>query len=190
MVTGDTQAQDIPAPPVATADAVAVAAWIPQEFDAEAIATLLPHREPFCFLQSALLEGPREITGVALWPAGHPILSGHFPGYPVVPGVCMVEAAAQLAGVAMTCVQRGEAAAIGFNGARGMLGEIRSARFSAALKPDEPVRMRAVLRCMLPGLWTASARGVRGSWAGAIELAPRGEEVFRCELVIGVVSPT
>ena len=173
MLTDEPQAQSMPAP---------------QVLDAEAIAALLPHREPFCFLQSASLDGPRQISGVAVWSAGHPILAGHFPGYPVVPGVCMVEAAAQLAGVAMACVQRGDPAAAAFRSARGVLGEIRSGRFSAALRPDEPVRIRAVLRCLMPGLWTASARGVRASWLDDIEHAPRAEEIFRCELVIGVLA--
>lgn len=156
--------------------------------DADDIAALLPHREPFSFLRWARLEGPREIVGMAEWPAGHPILAAHFPGYPVVPGVCLVEAAAQLAGIAMMCLRRTEPSAAGPGDALGVLGEIRSARFSAVLAPDTPVRLHATLRCVMPALWTANARGVRSSWVGDIPQAPREAEVFRCELVIGMAA--
>jgi 3-hydroxyacyl-[acyl-carrier-protein] dehydratase len=69
------------------------------KLNSEQIESLIPHRRPFLFVKSATIVSTSEIEGVAQWDAGNPILEGHFPGFPVVPGVLIVEAAAQIAGL-------------------------------------------------------------------------------------------
>mgnify|MGYP001606289747 CR=1 FL=1 len=63
------------------------------------ICLLLPHRDHALFLLDAVVEGPH-VTGTACWADSHPHLTGHFPGLPIVPGVFLIEAAAQLGGTA------------------------------------------------------------------------------------------
>lgn len=62
------------------------------------IAELLPHRHPFLFIDSVIEWTPKErILARKLVSNSDPILQGHFPGNPILPGVVQVEAMAQAA---------------------------------------------------------------------------------------------
>jgi 3-hydroxyacyl-[acyl-carrier-protein] dehydratase len=59
---------------------------------------ILPHRYPFLFIDRVLEVVPQEsIVAEHLVSMSSPILQGHFPGYPILPGVVQVEAMAQAA---------------------------------------------------------------------------------------------
>ncbi len=60
------------------------------------IQELIPHRPPFIFVTNAEIISVDKINGWCRWDKGNPILEGHFPEFPIVPGVLLVEAAAQL----------------------------------------------------------------------------------------------
>ena len=65
----------------------------------EEIKRLLPHRAPFLFLDRLTDIHPnRSAVGWKAVTADEPHFAGHFPGYPVMPGVLIVEAMAQAAG--------------------------------------------------------------------------------------------
>ena len=70
-------------------------------FDLDAIAALVPHRDPFLFLDAitAFEKGAR-IVAVKAIRGDEPFFAGHFPGLPIMPGVLIVEAMAQ-AGVVL-----------------------------------------------------------------------------------------
>ena len=71
----------------------------PLEFDAEYIKRLLPHRHPFLMVDR-LTDIHPGVSAVAwkIVSIDEPHFAGHFPSYPVMPGVLMVEAMAQAAG--------------------------------------------------------------------------------------------
>lgn len=66
------------------------------------IEELIPHREPIFFLHEVLVTGPNEGNSIACWEENHPIFQGHFPDFSIVPGIYLIEAAAQLASVIST----------------------------------------------------------------------------------------
>ena len=60
----------------------------------------LPHRYPFLLVDRIIdLQPGKSITGIKNVTFNEPFFQGHFPGQPIMPGVLMVEAMAQVAGV-------------------------------------------------------------------------------------------
>jgi 3-hydroxyacyl-[acyl-carrier-protein] dehydratase len=146
--------------------------------NADAIQKLIPHREPFLFIQSADVLNEAIIQGIAFWPASNPIMQGHFPNQPVVPGVCQIEACGQLAGV---LIAWNECEKLEHQDKKllGVLGAIRQAKFQTLLRPDRELNIRCQLRTMSPALYLVSASGRVGD-----------VEVMSCEFVIGLRPTT
>lgn len=60
----------------------------------------LPHRYPFLLVDRVLeLDLPKSITAIKNVTINEPFFNGHFPGLPVMPGVLILEAMAQAAGI-------------------------------------------------------------------------------------------
>lgn len=69
-------------------------------FDVEHIAKVLPHRYPFLLVDKVVeYEAGKRAVGVKTISMNEPQFTGHFPERPIMPGVLMVEAMAQLGGV-------------------------------------------------------------------------------------------
>src|SRR3990170_6551863 len=66
----------------------------------EDIKAILPHRPPFLLVDRILeLEPDKRIVGLKNVSMNEPFFVGHFPGFPVMPGVLIIEAMAQTGGV-------------------------------------------------------------------------------------------
>ncbi|NWF82978.1 MAG: 3-hydroxyacyl-ACP dehydratase FabZ [Bryobacteraceae bacterium] len=63
------------------------------------IRDILPHRYPFLLVDRITEMEPDRIVGIKNVTANEPFFLGHFPEFPVMPGVLIVEAMAQVAGV-------------------------------------------------------------------------------------------
>jgi UDP-3-O-[3-hydroxymyristoyl] N-acetylglucosamine deacetylase/3-hydroxyacyl-[acyl-carrier-protein] dehydratase len=81
----------VPAIPFPASDSV---------LDINEVMRLLPHRYPFLMVDRVIrCEGDSKITAVKQVSINEPYFQGHFPGYPVMPGVLQVEAMAQVASI-------------------------------------------------------------------------------------------
>ena len=67
--------------------------------DIDAIREILPHRYPFLLVDAILELEAERVVGIKNVTANEPWAQGHFPDFPVMPGVLIVEAMAQVAGV-------------------------------------------------------------------------------------------
>ena len=82
------------------------------------IKELIPHREPFLFVDSVLeIEKGRKIAAEKLFSPEEFFFRGHFPGNPIVPGVIVTEALAQAGGVLFNYSFRDELKKEGFENA-------------------------------------------------------------------------
>jgi 3-hydroxyacyl-[acyl-carrier-protein] dehydratase len=72
----------------------------PTTADIQLIQRILPHRYPFLLVDRVIdIDGTKSATGLKNVTMNEPHFQGHFPGTPIMPGVTIVEAMAQTAGV-------------------------------------------------------------------------------------------
>jgi beta-hydroxyacyl-ACP dehydratase FabZ len=72
----------------------------PQSLNVEEIKGILPHRYPFLLVDRILsVELGKRIVGMKNVSINEPFFQGHFPGRPIMPGVLIIEAMAQVGGI-------------------------------------------------------------------------------------------
>jgi beta-hydroxyacyl-ACP dehydratase FabZ len=105
----------------------------------EEICQILPHRYPFLLVDRIIeLEPGHRCVGVKNVTANEEHFQGHFPGHPVMPGVLILEAMAQVAGV-LTLVSRNTPGALSYFAA------IEKARFRQPVRPGDQLITEATL---------------------------------------------
>lgn len=95
------------------------------------IMNILPHRHPFLLVDTIEeLEPGVRAVGRKCVSFDEPYFAGHFPGNPVMPGVLIVEAMAQVGAVAMLCQEE-------FKGKTAYFAGINSAKFKQKVLPGD-----------------------------------------------------
>lgn len=130
------------------------------------ITDLLPHRDPFLFVDSLTHVSDTEIHGERTFTAQEPFFAGHFPEYPVVPGVVLIEAMAQCGGAGVRQT--------------GVLGEklfflaaVNNVKFRRQVRPGEKVMMTISNK-------RVSARMIRQSGVATVDGETACEAEWMC----------
>lgn len=95
---------------------------------------LLPHRKPFLFVDKLVYADQKRYVGEVTFGADMWFFKGHFPDYPVVPGVILVESMAQCGGAGLV------ASGIVCNGLFFLIG-VDNAKFRRQVRPGDVLRM-------------------------------------------------
>lgn len=120
----------------------AEAASVPaRPVDIAEIQRLLPHRYPMLLIDRAEDYVPyTSITGYKCVTANEPFFVGHFPQYPVMPGVLIVEAMAQAGGVLMAKSMEANT-----EGRTILFMSVDGARFRRPVRPGDVLRMQVTV---------------------------------------------
>ena len=115
----------------------------PSEIDITEILTRIPHRYPFLLVDRAEEYRPHQsIVGIKCVTVNEPFFQGHFPDYPVMPGVLIVEALAQTGAVLMS-----KSLEVDVAGKTILFMSLDNCRFRAPVRPGDVLRLHVeVLR--------------------------------------------
>jgi 3-hydroxyacyl-[acyl-carrier-protein] dehydratase len=103
--------------------------------DINEIRTILPHRYPFLLVDRIIELEAERIVGIKNVTLNEPFFIGHFPDFPVMPGVLIVEAMAQVAGVlVLKSIADREKKLV-------LLAAIENARFRKPVVPGDALRL-------------------------------------------------
>ncbi|MDF2715283.1 MAG: fabZ [Paenibacillus sp.] len=140
--------------------------------DSKQIQETIPHRYPFLLVDRILevQEGVRAV-GLKNVTINEPFFVGHFPGYPVMPGVLIAEALAQVAAVAMLSSEANR-------GKIGLLAGIDEFRFRDQVRPGDTLILEMEITRM---------KGTIGKGRGVAKVGER--IVAEGELMFALANP-
>ena len=134
------------------------------QLDMQAILERLPHRYPFLLVDRVLeLHKGKSIRALKNVTYNEPFFPGHFPGRPVMPGVMIIEALAQAAGI--LCFVTG--GVIPDHNTRFYFVGINNARFRRPVVPGDQLVLTAQLDRSLRGIWCFSTVALVGEQEAA-----------------------
>jgi len=141
--------------------------------DIQQIQSIIPHRYPFLLVDRILeIEEGKRAVGIKNVSANEAYFAGHFPEYPVMPGVLIVEALAQVGAVVLLQSEENRGRLAFFAG-------IDNCRFKRQVKPGDQIRLEVeILR----------ARGAIGKGKGTATVD--GELVCETELMFALGEKT
>lgn len=135
------------------------------------IQEIIPHRWPFLLIDKIIEINPGGgAVGVKNVSAGEIFFQGHFPGYPIFPGVLIIEALAQVGAVAILSMDENRGKIVLFGGVDGF-------RFREPVFPGDSVRLEVQL---------TKRRGPIGK--GSAKATVEGKTVAEGELTFAVVD--
>ncbi len=122
------------------------------------IQKLIPHRYPFLLVDKIIeLEPGKRAVGIKNVTVNEPFFQGHFPGFPIMPGVLIVEALAQTAGVAVNATEAGADGGES-SGKLGVFASIDAMKFKKQVMPGDTLRMEVEILSSKMGIVKAQVK--------------------------------
>lgn len=135
--------------------------------DARQIQEIIPHRYPMLLVDRIIeIEEGRRAVGIKNVSNGDAFFAGHFPGFPVMPGVLIVEALAQVGAVALLRLPE-------YRGKIAFFAGIDGVRFKRQVVPGDVLRLEVEIGKLRRGFGSGAATATVDG-----ELAARGELLF------------
>lgn len=133
--------------------------------DIDAIRDILPHRYPFLLVDRIEELEAERIVGIKNVTANEPFFVGHFPEFPVMPGVLIVEAMAQVAGVlVLKQIEDRKSKLV-------LLAGVDGAKFRKPVRPGDQLRIEMkVLRQKATMVKVSGAATVNGTTVAEAEI--------------------
>lgn len=120
--------------------------------DARGIQEIIPHRPPFLLVDRILeIEAGKSARGLKQFTINEPFFQGHFPGNPIVPGVLIVEALAQVGSVAILSLPENREKVAYFAGIDGF-------RFKRPVVPGDTLDLEVTLERVRGPIGKGTAR--------------------------------
>ena len=141
-------------------------------YDIEAIMKFLPHRYPFILIDRIIkLVAGKELAALKNVTINEAYFQGHFPGYPIFPGVLIIEALAQVGAVAVLSLPQHKGKSILFAG-------VDNLRFRGPVFPGDSLRLEVKLTKMRSSIG-------KGTAIATVE----GKTVAEGELTFAIANP-
>lgn len=132
------------------------------------VATMLPHREPMLLVDEITNYEPGvSLTATKYVAADLIFFKGHFPGYPMLPGICLIEMMFQTCGLFGRMEAMGAAAGAGEGTSKPMVGRairVNKTSFTHPVFPDTRLRIEVTIkqRLMAFSVYTARVKNEEG----------------------------
>jgi beta-hydroxyacyl-ACP dehydratase FabZ len=107
--------------------------------DIHDISAILPHRYPMLMVDRIVEISDDAVVGVKNVTVNEPYFNGHFPGFPVMPGVLIIEAMAQVGGILISRVNANARGKIMF------LASVDEAKFRKPVIPGDQLRIEMTI---------------------------------------------
>lgn len=139
-------------------------------FTAKEVLQHLPHRAPFIFVDKVVALSENHIEALKLVSFNEPYFQGHFPSQPIMPGVLMIEAMAQAAGIFMVAQKGVEIS----EEKPFYLASVKQARFKHVVTPGDTLTLNVQLEKHRGAVWqfsgVASVNGIVAAQAEFINM--------------------
>lgn len=149
---------------------------LPGPVEAARIMQYLPHRYPLLLIDRVLtlvLEPEKRLTAIKNVSVNEPYFQGHFPGNPVMPGVLMIEAMAQAAGMLAHLAAETE----GKEGELFYLVKVDKAKFNQVVVPGDQILLDVIQKRVMRGMGQYECRAtVEGRRVASCEILCAGKK--------------
>lgn len=140
--------------------------------DAQQIQEIIPHRYPFLLVDRIVeIEWGQRAVGIKNVTVNEPFFQGHFPGNPIMPGVLIVEALAQVGAVAILGMEE-------HRGKLAFFAGIDRVRFKRPVRPGDVLRLEVQVGKMRRNIGTGTGKATVD-----------GQVVAEGELMFALIDP-